>query len=59
MDDFEVDAAGGGVFDGGVLGSGVGPGFGDAEVAGCDLVQEVGAGGGVVDGRGGDQGSEE
>jgi hypothetical protein len=59
VDDLDVDAAGGGVFDDGVLVAGVGPGSGDAGVVGGDVVQDVGAGGGVVDGGGCNQDGEE
>lgn len=53
LDDFEVDAAGGGVLDGFVLVAVVGPGFGDGGVVGGEVVEEVRAAGGVVDaGRG-------
>jgi hypothetical protein len=54
LDDFEVDADLGGVFDGFGLVAVVGPGFGDSGVALADLAEEVGAGGGVVDAGGGD-----
>jgi hypothetical protein len=49
LDDFEVDAEVGGVFDGFGLVAVVGPGFGDGGVAIADVGEEVGAGGGVVD----------
>jgi hypothetical protein len=59
VDDFQVDAAGGGVFDDGVLVAAVGPGLGDAGVVDGEVVQEMGATGGVVDAGGGDQDGQE
>lgn len=54
LDDFQVDADLGGVFDGFGLVAVVGPGFGDGGVALADFGQDLGAGGGVVDAGGGD-----
>ena len=59
LDDFQVDADLGGVFDGFGLVAVVGPGFGDGGVAFADVGQELGAGGGVVDAGGGDGDGEE
>jgi hypothetical protein len=54
LDDFEVDAEVGGLFDGFGLVAVVGPGFADGGVALADVGQELGAGGGVMEAGGGD-----
>ncbi|MGC0407554.1 hypothetical protein RKD31_000797 [Streptomyces sp. SAI-163] len=54
LDDLEIDAEVGGVFDGFGLVAVVGPGFGDGGMACGDVGEELGAGGGVVDAGGGD-----
>lgn len=54
LDDLEVDAEVGGVFDGFGPVAVVGPGFGDGRVERGDFGQEPGAGCGVVDAGGGD-----
>lgn len=59
LDDLEVDAVVGVVFDGFGLVAVVGPGFGDGGVACGDVGEELGAGGGVVDAGGGDGDGEE